>query len=107
MTAMLLGVGPANAIITEVPYDFLIEVVPLITNAGVRTEQPNQTINVTGATVGATVELFDNGSLVGTATKTAVARSVTISPSAPTASSSPTIRRVSTVAPSCSRMSRC
>jgi hypothetical protein len=40
-----------------------------ITNAGGTTDQPNQTISVTGATPGATVEIVDNGSgTVGIAT---------------------------------------
>src|SRR6516165_4394577 len=38
-----------------------------ITTTGGTTDQPNQTISVIGATPGATVELFDNGSLVATA----------------------------------------
>src|SRR5262249_60707383 len=38
-----------------------------ITNAGGTTDQPNQTISVTHATPGASVELFDNGTLVSTA----------------------------------------
>jgi YVTN family beta-propeller protein len=40
-----------------------VTAVPLITNAPVgTTDQPVQMIGVTGATPGATVELFDNGS---------------------------------------------
>src|SRR5262245_17007706 len=55
------GASSNPIVFTVVPF------LPLITNAGGTTDQPNQTISVTHATPGASVEFFDNGTLVSTA----------------------------------------